>query len=112
MKQITAVIQPHRLSRVRAAARRMRAFPGMTVDKVEGFSVEGEEGLSGIKRELTEYSPKVRLTVLATDDMVDAIVELIVANCHTGEKGDGVIWVKAVERHVRIRDAHRNIADS
>lgn len=112
MKQITAIIQPHRLSRVRAAARRMRGFPGMTVDKVEGFSVEGEDGPSGIKGELTEYSPKVRLTVLASDDLIDAIVELIATNCHTGEKGDGVIWVKPVELQVRIRDVPRNIAES
>lgn len=115
MKLITAVVQPHRLPRIRAAARRMPGFPGMTIDKVEGFSVDSEPapiGASGIKRELTEYSPKVRLTVLAPDESVDPIVRMITDICHSGEKGDGLVWVHAVDRHVRIRDVPRDLSNS
>ncbi len=115
MKLITAVVQPHRLPRIRAAARHMPGFPGMTIDKVEGFSVESAAAPmagGGIKRELTEYSPKVRLMVLAPDGSVDQIVRMITGICHSGEKGDGLVWVSAVDQHVRIRDVPRDLSNS
>ena len=55
MKLISAIIQPARLPRVRAAARKFPNFPGMTIDKVEGFSLQ-EELPKSIKAELTDYS--------------------------------------------------------
>jgi nitrogen regulatory protein P-II 1 len=104
MKQITAIIQPQRLTRIREAARHLAKFPGMTTDKVEGFSVQEATPKASIKTELTEYSPKVRLVVLAPDEMVEPIVRMISGACHTGERGDGVVWVTPVESFERIRD--------
>ncbi|MFM2435587.1 MAG: hypothetical protein RL063_1568, partial [Pseudomonadota bacterium] len=36
MKEVKAIIQPHRLSKIRSALRNIKNFPGMTVTKVEG----------------------------------------------------------------------------
>jgi len=109
MKQITAIIQPHRLARVREAARHLSGFPGMTIDKVEGFSEhqdsDEDDRSPRIKRELADYSPKVRLVILSPEDKVDAIVTMIAGNCRSGEKGDGVIWVSPVEHALSIRNA-------
>ncbi len=111
MKQIIAVIQPSRLPRVREAARRFSGFPGMTVDKVEGFSpsVAPSEPATagGIRSELTEYSPKVRLMILAPDHLIRPIAELIHDCCHSGERGDGLIWTMPVDEVIRIRDSPR-----
>ena len=111
MKQIIAVIQPSRLPRVREAARRFAGFPGMTVDKVDGFSPSSGSNESapagGIRSELTEYSPKVRLMILAPDHLIYAIAELIHDCCHSGERGDGLIWTVPVDETIRIRDSYR-----
>jgi nitrogen regulatory protein P-II 1 len=104
MKLISAVIQPSRLARVREAARKFPGFPGMTIDKVEGFSVRDEPPRT-IKAELTDYSVKYRVFIISPAEQVDAIVEMLRKACYTGERGDGHIWVNPIERHVRIRDA-------
>jgi nitrogen regulatory protein P-II 1 len=104
MKLISAVIRPARLPKLREAARRFPNFPGMTIDKVEGFSVQ-EDGPRNIKAELTDYSAKYRLLILSPDELVDDIVQMIVDTCATGERGDGHVWVSNVHHHVRIRAA-------
>lgn len=104
MKLISAIISPTRLPRVREAARRFPGFPGMTIDKVEGFSVQ-EEAPKNLKAELTDYSVKIRLLILSPEEQVDAIVQMIVDACHSGQKGDGHIWVSNVHHHIRIRTA-------
>ena len=104
MKEIKAVIQPQRLSKLRNAFRQMRGFPGMTVSRAEGCSQHEEPEIShGIREELTDFSPKVRIEIIAPDDKVEEIVRLIHTNAHTGQPGDGIIWVTPIEGlwHVR-----------
>jgi nitrogen regulatory protein P-II 1 len=48
MKEIKAVIQPHRLSKVRSAFRHIKNFPGMTVSKVEGCGPHLAKSSQGI----------------------------------------------------------------
>jgi nitrogen regulatory protein P-II 1 len=105
MKEIKAVVQPSRLPRIREAVRAMPDFPGMTVAKAEGSGYHPDKPAPpGIKSELTDYSPKVRLEIVAPDEQVDAIVALIRDACRTGRPGDGVVWVSEVARFHRIRD--------
>ena len=104
MKEIKAVIQPSRLPRVRDAFRRIPDFPGMTVAKATGSGYHPDDpGHAGIKGELTEYSPKVRIELIVPDEAVDRIVGIIHEICHTGRPGDGVVWVTPVESFLRIR---------
>ncbi len=105
MKLISAIIQPGRLAKIRAAARALPGFPGMTIDKVEGFSTQ-EEAPRSIQAELTDDSVKYRLLIISPDEQVDAIIEMIRTACRTGERGDGHIWVNPIETHLRIRDAN------
>jgi nitrogen regulatory protein P-II 1 len=105
MKQINAVVQPARLTRLRDALRGLPEFPGMTVDRIQGCSqVDPREAPTGIKGELTDYSPGVRVSILAPDELVSEIVQRIHAVAHTGQKGDGVVWVTHVESFVKLRD--------
>ncbi|MCX7893565.1 MAG: P-II family nitrogen regulator [Burkholderiales bacterium] len=105
MKEINAVVQPGRLARVRDALRGLPDFPGMTVERVEGCSPAraGDPG-AGIKGELTDYSPGVRITLLAPDALVPEIVRRIHAAAHTGQKGDGILWVRPVEAVITLRE--------
>ena len=105
MKQINAIVQPARLGRLRDALRGLPEFPGMTVDRIDGCSqVDPREAPAGIKGELTDYSPGTRVSILAPDDLVDEFVRRIHAVAHTGQKGDGIVWVTPVETVVRLRE--------
>ncbi len=97
MKEIKAVIQPNRLTRLRDAFREVQNFPGMTIIKVQGCRQHsGVERHDSIKEELTDFSDKIRLEILAEDHQVDEIVRVIHAATHTGQAGDGLVWVTDV----------------
>ncbi|MGX2039076.1 P-II family nitrogen regulator [Methylocaldum sp. MU1018] len=104
MKEIKAIIQPQRLSKLRNAFRRMRGFPGMSVSRVEGCSQHEEPEVGqNIREELTDFSPKVRIEIVAPDDKVDEIVEIIRENSRTGQVGDGIIWITDIGSFEQIR---------
>jgi nitrogen regulatory protein P-II 1 len=104
MKEIKAVIQPSRLPKIRGAFRHVRDFPGMTITKVEGCSRNEEHHRKSIREELTEFSPKVRIEIIAPDEMVEGIVQILVEVSSTGQRGDGIVWVTEAERMIRIAE--------
>ena len=104
MKEIKAVIQPARLARVREAFRKIADFPGMTVSHAEGSGYHPDKPApAGIKSELTDYSEKVRIEIVSPDAMVERLVSIIREACHTGQPGDGIVWVTPVEMLHRLR---------
>lgn len=104
MKEIKAVVQPHRLSKIRSALRNIKGFPGMTVSKVEGCGHHVAKPEAGIREELTDYSPKVRIELVTPDDLVEGILQVLVEVGHTGQVGDGIVWVTPVERMIRLSE--------
>ena len=103
MKKIEAIIKPFKLDdvkeRVYAAGGK-----GMTVSEVKGF------GRTGGKKEVyrgsayvVDFVPKVRIQCFVDDDLVQPIIDAIVAAARTGEIGDGKITVTPLEEVVRIR---------
>lgn len=102
MKIITAMVQPFMLNKVICALEEMKDFPGMTISEVRGFgrrtgAREKEPCQSG------EYNEKARIEIVAPDEMVEAIVSSIIEHAHTGNHGDGKIFIWQVERAVRIQ---------
>ena len=105
MKEIKAIIQPNRLPRLRSALRNIPDFPGMTVSKVEGCGHDGAaHSVHGIQEELTDYSPKARVDIVAPDHMVEGILQTLIEVGHTGQTGGGIVWVTPVERMVRLSE--------
>jgi len=107
MKRIEAIIETSKLDDVKA-----RIFqagcPGMTVSEVRGF------GRTGGKREVyrgstytVDFVPKVRIQIIADDEMVHPIIDTILAAARTGEIGDGKIFISEVAEVIRIRDDAR-----
>lgn len=106
MKIIIAVIRPSMLGKVTNALEEMDGFPGMTVTDVRGF---GRRTLSEeAEVPLEEFIEKVRLEIVAREDMVQQIVDVIVRVAHTGKHGDGKLFVWPVEHAVRIRTGETN----
>ena len=100
MKEIKAIIRPNKLSVLRDALIALPGFPGMTVSKVEGCSAPTRHApvRVKIKDELTDYTPKVRIEIIADDDLATVIVDRIIAVSQTGQIGDGLVWVTPVDR--------------
>lgn len=103
MKEIRAVIRPQKLPRLREALRAMPQFPGMTISKAVGCGATVRHVPHSIKDELTDFSDKVRVEIIAPDELVDALVDQIVQVASTGQTGDGLVWVVDVGRAVFIR---------
>ncbi len=103
-KEIKAIIPPQRLAKIRSAFRNIKEFPGMTVTKVEGCGHHLAKPSNGVKDELNEYSPKVRIDIVASDDLVEGILQVLVEVGQMGQVGDGIVWVTPVERMIRLSD--------
>jgi len=104
MQEIKAIIQPQRLSRIRSALRNIKGFPGMTVSKVDGCGHYVAKPAMGIREELTDYSPKVRIEMVTPDDLVEGVLQILVEVGHTGQVGDGIVWVTPVDRFIRLSE--------
>lgn len=104
MKEVKAIIQPFKLSAVTRALQEIPGFPGMTVSDCMGFGKEKrKEGPHGVIEDLIDYIPKVRIEIMLKDEMVDKVVETIAKTAHTGNPGDGKVFVYDIEKAVRIK---------
>lgn len=111
MKIITAIVQPFMLTKVTGALEEIEGFPGMTVTDVRGFGREKsthEKGAPHRVEDFVEYVKKARIEIVARDEMVDSIVETIARTAHTGNRGDGKVFVWPVERALRIQTGETN----
>lgn len=100
MKEIKAIIRPAKLPALREKLRSLSGFPGMTISKVEGCSAPSVHSPSNLKEELTDYTPKIRIEIVAPDEACDSIVDTIVQNAQIGQVGDGLVWVTDIDRAV------------
>jgi len=104
MKEVKAIIQQFKLSSVTRALQEIPGFPGMTVSDCRGFGKEkGKEGPHRIIEDLIDYVPKVRIEIMLKDEIVDTVVETIAKAAHTGNPGDGKVFVYDIEKAVRIK---------
>lgn len=98
MKEIKAVIRPNKLAALRDALRAVPGFPGMTISKAEGCSAPARHLPHNIKEELTDFTPKMRIEIVADDELAVTLFERIVDVSQTGHIGDGLVWMTDVER--------------
>ncbi len=54
-----------------------------------------------------DYLPKVKIELVVNDDMVEKIINAVVATARTGKVGDGKIFVSDVLDAIRIRTGER-----
>jgi nitrogen regulatory protein P-II 1 len=107
VKKIEAIIKPSKLDDVKAALSEI-GVQGMTVSEVRGF------GRTGGKQEIyrgsayvVDFVPKLKIEIVAGNDLVHQILESIRAAANTGHIGDGKIWVTSVDEVVRIRTGEK-----
>ena len=114
MRIVTAMVQPFMLSKVTTALEEIDGFPGMTVSDVRGFGrekgIHAHGGAHRVIEDFVEYVKKARIEIVAPDEMVDVIVDTIGRAAHTGNPGDGKVFVWPVERAVRIQTGDQSDA--
>jgi nitrogen regulatory protein PII len=107
MKMITAIIQPFMLVKVEHQLEAVKGFPGMTVTDVRGFGREKTQQESGhqhrTSEDATDFVKKVRIDIAAPDAVATQIVNVLVGAGHTGNPGDGKVFVWPLETAIRIR---------
>ena len=103
MKLIIAVIKPFKLDEVREALTAV-GVEGMTVSEVKGFGRQkGQTEIYRGAEYTTNMVPKIKIEVVVTDAIAGQVVETIQSTAHTGQIGDGKIFIAEVTGAVRIR---------
>ena len=109
MKIVMAIIKPFKLDEVRDALTAVGVH-GLTVTEVKGYG--RQKGHTEIYRG-AEYAvsflPKLKIELAVASELVDQVVDAISSAAHTGQIGDGKIFVSTLDRAVRIRTGERNI---
>jgi len=100
---VTAIIKPFKLEEVKDALTAI-GITGLTVSEASGFGRQrGHVEVYRGAEYTVDLVPKVRVEVLADDDIVDRAVDAIVTAARTDRIGDGKVWVTPVDRIVRVR---------
>lgn len=108
MKEIKAIIRPAKLLKVTEELQRIDGLPGVTVSEIRGFGRSRAKNASDkVVYEMVEFIPRIQLEVVVNDDLVDEVVNVIQKYAHTGNTGDGKIFVSTVDEIVKIRTNER-----
>jgi nitrogen regulatory protein P-II 1 len=107
MKKIAAIIKPSKLDEVKAALTEIGVM-GMTVSEVRGFGrTRGKQEVYRGSAYVVDFVPKLKIEIIAGDDLVHQILETIRGAANTERIGDGKIWVSAVDEVIRIRTGEK-----
>lgn len=104
MKLITAIIRTEQLAAVETGLEGF-GVKGLTVSEASGYG--RQRGLRQTYRgasHTVNRIPKVRVEILAEDLEAIRIIEVILDCAHTGEPGDGKVWVTTVDQVIRVSD--------
>ena len=103
MKKIEAIIRPFKLDDVRDGLQEIGMY-GMTISEVRGFGRQKghTETYRGAEYQI-DTLPKLKIEIVAADQMVEPVIDVIIKFAETGQVGDGKIFILPVEDAIRIR---------
>ena len=107
MKKIEAIIRPLKLDEVKIALGEI-GVTGLSVSDVRGSGRQRghRESFRGAEYAI-ELPMKIKIEIVARDEDVAEIVTTLERHAHTGEEGDGKIFVLPMEDAVRVRTEER-----
>lgn len=109
MKEIKAIIRPIKLLKVLEALKEIKTLPGITISEIIGFgkSEINTEDIKIIDDKILSI-PRTKLEIVVDDSMVDEVLNIIQRSAHTGNSGDGKIFVSNVDEVLKIRTNERS----
>ena len=112
MKEVMAIIRPKKITKTKEVLD-ILGFPAMNAARVMGRgkqkAILNEINLEIKETNLTEaegsmrYIPKRMLSLVVPDEDVSLVVEIIMKINHTGQIGDGKIFVSPIDEAIRVR---------
>lgn len=116
MKEITAIIRPKMVTRTKEVLDSL-GFPAMNASRVMGrgkqraildevnFEIDDQSLLEmeGAMR----YIPKRMISLVVPDEEVALVVQAIIKVNHTGQIGDGKVFVSPIEEAFRVRTSEQ-----
>src|SRR5208337_1920751 len=89
MKKVEVIIKPFKLDDVKEALTSV-GVQGMTVTEVKGFGRQkGHKEIYRGAEYLVDFLPKIKVEMVVTAEMVDQVIEKVIAAARTGSIGDG-----------------------
>lgn len=103
MKKIEAVIKPFKIDDVKDSLNKIGVM-GMTISEVKGFGRQRghKEVYRGAEYQV-DFVPKIKVEVVVEESRAAEVIETIKESAHTGQIGDGKIFVYTLDEAVRIR---------
>jgi len=109
LKKVEAIIRPYQLDDVKTALVNS-GFVGMNISGARGFGRQKGRTKQYRGNEYTvDFLPKVKVTVVVEDALVDRLVAKLMDAAYTGEVGDGKIFISSVQEVIRIRTGETNL---
>ncbi|MBN1373404.1 MAG: P-II family nitrogen regulator [Anaerolineaceae bacterium] len=106
-KKIEAIIREDQFNDVKDALRKI-GIVGMNVCEVRGQGRQGGILLTGRSGTYQiDMLPRLQLNIILSDHNVERTVETILNVAHSGNIGDGLIFIYPVEEVIRIRTGER-----
>jgi nitrogen regulatory protein P-II 1 len=103
MQLVSAIVRPAKLGEICAALSTL-GFHGATVTDASGLGkLPGRTEIYRGAKYSSEFQQHAKLEIVARDDDIQDLIDVICAVAFTGAMGDGKIWVTAVGELVRIR---------
>lgn len=108
MKKIEAFVKRHRLDEVARALHHVEGLTGLTVTDARGFGRgDAASELHPTPEMIHGFTEIVRIESFCDDKVAEEAVGAIEKAAHTGLRGDGKIYVLAVEQAVRVSTGER-----
>jgi nitrogen regulatory protein P-II 1 len=105
MVRIIAYIRPHQLEAVKSAIA-AAGVGGLNVTDCKGRG-NSEEREQRFLTEVDVLRMRSRVEVVCSDDLKNDVINAILETAHTGQAGDGKIFVEPILETVRIRTGER-----
>jgi nitrogen regulatory protein P-II 1 len=110
MTKLEAIIQPSKFEAVKDALTEL-GVEGMTISDVRGHGRQKGHTEVYRGREYTvDLIPKIKIEMVLPDNILDAVIDAIIATAGTGKIGDGKIFLYRVDEAIRIRNQERGVA--
>ena len=104
MKEIKAIIRTSKFWDVTVELQKIEGLPGVTVSEIKGFGrSRAKNAKDKIVYEMVDLIPRIKLEVVVNDEQANEVVNVIQKAAHTGNTGDGKIFVIDVENVIKIR---------
>ena len=102
MKKLEAIVRSEKMPEIKEKLRQV-SIGGMTISTVSGWSKQRELHLQWRGQPVAyDLLPRIKFEIVVSDEQVEKVINAIVSAARTGEHGDGVIFVSAVEQAFNI----------